>query len=228
LWRRGIARLQLIIVLGIVMILGGIIYQNLMVSLPVNERIDNTNMTAQGNPPTQNSTQEIKQEYRVTDIVIDQMLVPSGIPMGITVKLEKISGQDPFPITLSISGEPLETRKITFGESKEIDTHFVVTLTRQGRYEAHLFGVRKEFEVRVMPVEVEWITVTPREAESNEEIMVSFGARNINNIPVSDWLNVEVMPDYYFIPVQLSPLSYEVRARIKNKWQDRRGWHTSR
>jgi hypothetical protein len=61
-----------------------------------------------------------------------------------------------------------------------------------------------------MPVEVEWITVTPRDAESKEEIKVNFGARNINNIPISYELNVEVIPDYYYIPIQLSPLSFEV------------------
>jgi hypothetical protein len=123
--KRGVAPLQLIIVLVIVIIIGGIVYQKLSTSLPLKESADNTNMaqTTPENPTTHNPTQEIKQEYKVTDIIIDRPLVPSGIPVGITVKLEKISGQDPFSITLIISGDLLESRDIYFGDLKEIDTH---------------------------------------------------------------------------------------------------------
>ena len=201
----------MVIVVVLVVILGGVVYQNLMVSTPPIEPPDNTNTTETPpeEPPPQNTTQPTHQEYRVTDIIIDQPLVPSGVPLGITVRLEKISGEDPFPVTLSISGTPYETRDIAFGESNQAEVHFKVTSTRQGRYEAHVLGVREEFEVRVMPVNVEWITVTPWDAEPNREITVNFGARNPNNVSVSDQVWVEVIPDNFFVPVQLGPLAVE-------------------
>ena len=105
--------------------------------------------------------------------------------------MEKIGGEDPFTVTLSISGTPYEEKSITFGESNQAEAHFRVTVTKQGRYEVHVMDVRREFEVRVMPVEVNWVDVNPREAELNESVTVTFEARNINNITLADEVYVE-------------------------------------
>ena len=150
---------------------------------------------------------------------MDKTLVPSGVPIGVTVQLERISGEDPFPVTLSISGTSYEETNITFGESNHAEAHFSVTLTRQGGYEAHVMDVRREFEVRVMPVEVNWVDVSPREAEPNKNITIRFRVRNINNITVADEVYVEATPEMFNYPVSLPPLGEETfNFTIKRDW----------
>jgi hypothetical protein len=114
--RKGIAPLNAIIILAIVIIVSVTAYRTLT---PVPEALtpDNINITDSepteqpDEEPTIENPQNAIKEFNVTQIIIENPLVPSGIPVNIKVQLEKIRGQDPFSLTLSISGEPFETRR---------------------------------------------------------------------------------------------------------------------
>ncbi|MCW4011510.1 MAG: hypothetical protein NWF07_00820 [Candidatus Bathyarchaeota archaeon] len=195
--RRGVTNAQLLIALIIVVALGAVVLRGIY--LPDDRATNTSDETIYPYTP-------IVKEYKVTSITQDKQIVPSGEPVEITVMLERISGDDPFPVTLSISGAPYETRNITFGESDHVSTKFIVSLTTQGIYEAHMNDIRSSFEVREMPVAVDWISVSPRFAEPNREITVTFGAANINHTPVSQEVYAQINSEGFFYPVQLDAL----------------------
>lgn len=153
------------------------------------------------------TTDSVKpQQYRVDELLLEPKLAPLGEPISVTARLTKISGIDPHPVELHVSGTHYETKYVSFGESDTAEIEFTITMDTHGIHEAHIMDFRDSFEVHQMPVEVEWITVSPRFAELGSNITFSFSVVNPNNVPVEDQVYVVSIPELFHYSVQVPPL----------------------
>lgn len=152
-------------------------------------------------------------------MTLNDTLVPVGIPIEVTAMIIKVRGEDPFNVELSVSGEVVEERPVAFGESNHAEEKFIVVIDRQGLYEAQMGGYRMGFEVREEPIRIEWLNVSPRQVEPDENITVTFGARNLNGVYMNGSVFIEVEPERFHFPVELQPREYrEFSFSLTRQW----------
>ena len=207
--RNGLAPLQLVLVIVVVIFIGAGAMSTLMqtqTSLDTSDA-DSVNLTTKDNS-TEN-TISVENFYQVTEMTVNGTIIPAGTPLEVTAIFTKVSGEDPFEVELSVSGEIKEEREMFFGDSDQIEETFILSIDRQGRYEVHMGGFRQGFEVREEPPQVEWLDISPREASVNETVTVTFGARNLNRVPIASTVWVEVIPMNFHHPVALNPNEYK-------------------
>lgn len=177
------------------------------------------NTTAQEEPTADDPQPASDQFYQIEEMTLNASLVPAGIPIEVTATFVKVRGEDPFPVELSISGTVVEEREVFFGESDQVEEKFIVVIDTQGRYEVHLGGYRVGFEVREEPANVEWLDVSPRYAEPEENIVVTFGVRNLNSVYLNSSVFIEVEPEWFHFPVELQPREYrELSFNLTRQW----------
>ncbi len=210
--RKGLAPIYTIVLLLITCILSVVVLTSLNTATESpgdTNGASSINETADDPDETTDEQTSGHQFYQVTEMTVNGTIIPAGTPLEITAKLTKVRGEDPFNVEFSISGEVMEERQVFFGDSDQIEETFTVRIDRQGRYEVHMGGFRQGFEVREEPPQVEWLNISPREVAVNETITVTFGARNLNKVPLVSTVYVEVIPMNFHHPVSLLPGEYK-------------------
>ena len=98
--RKGVATLPVAIALILAIIVSVVAFR--ATTPPMTQTGDIDEVEQPTEPPTTGNTPQITpNEFNVTGIIVDQQLVPSGVPVDIMVQLEKVSGQDPYEVTLN-------------------------------------------------------------------------------------------------------------------------------
>ncbi len=199
--RRGVAPVYLVIIVAVLIVVGVGFRSVFQTGAP--DELNETNVETQTSQNTTDTGSSVITKYVVEAISLDEETVPAGYPLEVKVQLAKVSGNDPFEVDLSVSGEVYETRLVNFGEAPRIEVIFTVNITRQGRYEAHMGSERALFEVQVMSPDVEWVNVSPKYAEQGENVTARVGVRNPNWVPIKESVWVELSPNYFHYNVSL-------------------------
>lgn len=214
--RRGLAPIQLVLVLLLVIVVGAGAISSFESSESVQSALDKGD--AENSTSSSDPTPE-PQFYHVSEMTLNGSLIPLGRPLEVTTVLTKVSGDDPFPVQLSVSGDIVEERQVNFGESDEVTETFIVLSDRQGIFEVHMGGWRQGFEVREEPPLVEWVEASPRNVEPNTNVTISFGVRNLNWAPVNNSVYIELIPMNYHYPVILEAREFkELRFNFSREW----------
>jgi len=204
--RKGIAPVQVVVLIALIIIVGVVGFMTFRQTGQITD--ENTTDAHPVEPGGDEPQQPQPQIYTVEEMTLNATLAPLGIPIEVTARIVKVQGEDPFNVELSVSGEAVEERQVVFGESDIAEEKFIVVIDRMGRYEVQIGGYRKGFEVREDPVRVEWLDVSPRQADPDEVIVVTFGARNPNGVPLATSVLIEAEPSSFYFPVELQSKEY--------------------
>jgi murein DD-endopeptidase MepM/ murein hydrolase activator NlpD len=209
--RRGATPIQMVLVIAALIIVGaGVLWVQNSNQSPINTTDTDTNgtidqKTNETQIPIKTNESQIPQEYTVKTLIVNPQYIRSGDPIQVTAILEKISGEDPFPVSLYINGQIYEESQVSFGEQDEVTIQFLVSANQPGLYETNIKNARKEFEVNLRPIQILWISIQPENPRPNDIIDVSFMASNPNNVSISENILVEAQPEIFNYTIELQP-----------------------